>query len=122
MVKGSLKVLFSFILVMVVFAGILVIPVNAESDKPETADRVLNASPQPIIPPLEYATPPAAVFIPEPPEPFVVILDEEVPTAPMDPFAPAALTDLPRTGGIPAGVFYGFGGFITIAGLILRTK
>lgn len=135
MVKGFRKVVFSFLPVIMLFAGILIAPVNAGTEAPERTDTVYSASPQPNTLPVKYATPSAAVFTPAPPEiaavpagpaevspaepdevideVLVVIEDEEVPTAP---------AYLPQTGGIPAGIFYGFGGLVTTAGLILRMR
>ncbi len=57
---------------------------------------------------------PAEPAVAAPAEAFVEIMDEDIPTAPVE--------NLPQTGGIPAGVFYVFGGLVTTAGLLLRIK
>ncbi len=50
-------------------------------------------------------------------EPQIVEMDEEE-----TPAAPADVTELPKTGGVPATVFYGLGGFIAAMGVALRSK
>ncbi len=67
----------------------------------------------PVIIPVEPAA--AAPAIEEPvSEPQIEEIAEEE--------APAAPAELPKTGGVPAAVFYGLGGFIAVMGVALRSK
>ncbi|NLV35070.1 MAG: LPXTG cell wall anchor domain-containing protein, partial [Clostridiaceae bacterium] len=50
-------------------------------------------------------------------EPEITELDDEE-----APAAPADVTELPKTGGMPAGIFYGLGGLIAALGAMLRRK
>ena len=136
--KGNRKAVFSFVLI-ILYVGILTVPVHAVSVAPVVEGPVSDASSQTNKPSEKYTTPPAAVFTPETPEraavpggsaaatpaaaealpekpveiadeALIVIEDEEVPTAPIF---------LPQTGGIPACVFYGLGALAMSIGLIL---
>ena len=120
----KLSILLSIIIVLCVFApyGVAAETAGNGTDLALSAALGIPAnsnSPNKII---EQTTPPATVYTittsvsPAPAviEPqFVEIADEEIPAAP---------AELPKTGGVPAVIFYGFGGLISAAGVMIRRK
>lgn len=99
------------------------------------------STPRPYVPPLNPTSTPMPTPTPTPkptPSPTPAeVKDQQVPEAPakvetptteqdntiVDDSVPAApITELPKTGGMPAGVLYGLGGFITTAGVLLRKR
>jgi LPXTG-motif cell wall-anchored protein len=119
----KLSILLSIIMALCLFApyGVAAEAEGNETDSvlPVALDTSINSDTQNNM---EETTPPAAIYTPaasvSPAEAvtepqFEVIADEPIPVAPVE---------LPKTGGVPAVIFYGLGGLISSAGIMIRRK
>lgn len=121
----KLSILLSIIIIMCLFVPYEVAAETAGNEKvPALSSASLGISANSDTPSkiTEQTTLPGVVYTPatsvNPAEALdesqlLVIVDEEIPAAP---------AELPKTGGVPEVLFYGFGGLISAAGVMIRRK
>jgi len=97
-------------------------PAEEPTAPPNTADPDETSTPVPASESTPVPTQEPTPVVTPSPEVRAIIIESPVPEIMAEESAPVAPASLPKTGGVPSAVFYGLGGLICTAGVLIRKK